>query len=276
MKTRFDLRLILVAPLLFLLAACSSSWRYDPITDVNDLEGRKVGVNLAWESDYLLSDRDDMQLFRYDETSDMIMALSYNKVDAIAMDSMSWAMLEKRSQGVEHVEEPFGSVGVIMFFGTDDEELAEDFNSYLKEFKQTDAYRDLVERFDSFDGLTTNSPDIPLTGTGKVINVSLNYTYYPRVWVEPRSDVPTGYDLEILKHYANDRNYQLNFIDSEYLNAIIGLLMGSADVFVGYLSDTYAEEARDIGLYVSDAMYMDPMYFVQKAQENIAVRTEEL
>ena len=65
---------ILVVIALFLLSGCITRWEADPITDINNLEGRRVGVNLSWEADYILTQRKDMELFRYDATSDMLMA----------------------------------------------------------------------------------------------------------------------------------------------------------------------------------------------------------
>ena len=96
-------------------AGCGSAgdWEYDPITDVNNLEGRRVGVNLAWESDYYLDGRDDMELVRYDTTADMIMALRYDKIDAIALDADSVKLLMSLSEGIEQVEGD-GAVGVVI------------------------------------------------------------------------------------------------------------------------------------------------------------------
>lgn len=87
-KIKYVLTAMLIISACLFSAGCGSAseWKYDPITDVNDLEGRRVGVNLAWESDYYLTGRKDMELVRYDSTSDMIMALKYDKIDAIALD----------------------------------------------------------------------------------------------------------------------------------------------------------------------------------------------
>ena len=123
---------------MLLIAACIVStgcgsavkWKYDPITDLNDLEGRRVGVNLSWESDYYLNGRKDMELVRYDTTADLVMALKYDKIDVIATDEDMVRLLLSSSTGLEVVEPSFAKVGSIMYFGSDDEELAEDFNEF--------------------------------------------------------------------------------------------------------------------------------------------------
>jgi hypothetical protein len=52
---------LLLFTVCFVCTGCSVGWKYDPITDVNNLEGRRVGVNLSWEADFFLEGRRDMQ-----------------------------------------------------------------------------------------------------------------------------------------------------------------------------------------------------------------------
>ena len=54
MKKREQLRLkmpVLACMLVLLLCGCSKAqWEYRPITDINNMEGRRVAVNLALEA----------------------------------------------------------------------------------------------------------------------------------------------------------------------------------------------------------------------------------
>ena len=51
--------LTVILCLFLLLSGCGHELAsYRPIEDVNDLEGRKIGVTLAWASDYVLSLRE--------------------------------------------------------------------------------------------------------------------------------------------------------------------------------------------------------------------------
>ena len=69
-----------------LLCGCRELQGYRPIEDIHNLDGRRVGVGLGYSTDYLLTGRDDMALMRYDSTADMLMALRYRRVDAIAAE----------------------------------------------------------------------------------------------------------------------------------------------------------------------------------------------
>ena len=67
--------LLYKAALLFMvlifLCACAKKEIVE-VDDVNDLHGLKVGVNVAWECDYVLTGRSDMEIYRYDMTADML------------------------------------------------------------------------------------------------------------------------------------------------------------------------------------------------------------
>jgi ABC-type amino acid transport substrate-binding protein len=257
-------------------AGCGNEWHYDPITDVNDLEGRRVGVNLSWEADYMLTGREDLEVVRYDTTADMIMALSSDKIDAMATDSMTCALIDSVSEGIEKVEPAFSDSGYMLYFGPDDKELADDFNSYLAEFKKTEDFKEFMERIKGFDGVNYKQADITLTGKGDTINVAVDTDGFPHNFYEPGKDEPVGYDIEALKRFANAQDYQLVFYPSTYNDAIAGLNNGLYDVYVGYIGSIYREEVKGSGLYTSDDLYEDKMYFLQKTQAKISGQLDDI
>ena len=131
------------------LTGCQQQWELDLITDVNNVEGGKVGVNLSWDADYVLTPRKDLQLYRCDSLADMMMALNYDKIDAIAIDDMSWIIIGKHSAGLKKIEPAIKKTGYTWFFN--DKELRDQFNEFLAEFKKTDTYAECREREKNFD-----------------------------------------------------------------------------------------------------------------------------
>lgn len=259
------------------LGGCGNSkseWEYHPITDVNDLEGRRVAVNLAWEADYLLSGRKDLTLIQYDSFADIILALGYDKVDAFAVDGLVWKLFQVNSNGLHRVEPPCGIVGYTAYFNPERAALMEEFNAFLADYRQTEAYADHMARLEAFDGLEYVGPEIPLTGTGETLRVATSAEEFPRAFLNPGEDVPTGFDIETLKRFANERNYQLEFYCTIYDDLMQGLQAGTYDLAIGYLSDVYREDIVDFGLLVSDSMDEIPVYFVEKTQQDIRVDME--
>ena len=259
------------------LGGCGNSkpeWEYHPITDVNDLEGRRVAVNLAWEADYLLSGREDLTVVQYDTFADIILALGYDKVDAFAVDGLVWKVFQANSIGLNRVEPPCGSVGYAAYFSADREPLMEEFNRFLEGYRQTEAYADHMARLEDFDGLEYVGPEIPLTGTGETLRVATMLEEFPRAFLAAGEDEPSGFDLEALKLFANEGNYQLEFYFTVFDDIMEGLRAGTYDLAVGYLSDVYREDIIAAGVLVSDPLDESPVYFVEKTQKDISVALE--
>ena len=269
--------LALVFALALGLSGCGETgWEYHPITDVNDLEGRRVAVNLAWEADYLLTGRKDLTVVQYDTFADIILALEYNKVDAFAVDGLVWKVFQANSSGLNRVEPPCGSVGYTVYFSGDRASLMEKFNAFLADYRRTEAYADHMARLENFDGLEYVGPEIPLAGTGETLRVATMAEEFPRAFLEAGEDVPSGFDMEALKLFAVEENYQLEFYYTTYEDIMQGLRLGTYDLAVGYLSDVYRTEVLDAGLLVSDLLDEIPVYFVEKTQREISVNLSEL
>lgn len=276
MRRRLASALLMLALAAALCACGRSSWQYRPIEDVNDLQGRRVAVNLAWETDYWLTQRRDLQVLRYDSLADMIMALRFDKVDAIAVDDLLWKLMESGSQGLHRVTPAFGASGYTLYFSPENTVLMNEFNAYLAAYRQTADYQDHLARLDAFDGQNYEGPDIALTGTGEVLRVAIDAAAFPRAFLEAGQSVPTGFDLEALKYFANEKNYRLEFFASNFEDIVYGLKAGVYDVGTGYLSDVYEADVLASGLYTSDALDTCGMYFIEKTQPDIFVNTEEL
>lgn len=267
MKAWIVKRIVLIC-MAMLLSACSSAWQPNKITDVNNLHGLRVGVNLSWESDYILTGRTDMEIYRYDTMADMMMALNYDKIDAIAADGILCKMLETATDGVERVEPAVAETGYVMYFDPNKKNLMEEFNAFLAEYKKTDEYRDFQERERNYDESTYDPPLIPQTGTGKTLNVAADPTCYPRAFFDADGNI-YGFDTEALIRFANAKNYHLNIMPVSLESAVIGLKNGAYDITVGYISDAYRLEAEEYGLLVSDPFTVTPLYFLQKTKPAI-------
>lgn len=265
MKLHFFIcRILAIITIVISFSGCSNQWQPDPIEDVNDLKGRRVGVNLSWEADYILTPRKDMEIFRYDSTSDLLLALQYNKIDAIAVDLLMWNLLEDNSTGLLHIEPAFATTGYTYYISGGREDIKDEYNDFLKQFKTTETYRDFIERENSFDGYYDY--DIPLTGTGKVLKVAMESASFPRSYLDPGETIPKGFDLEPLKHFANQYNYQLDFYPSYYDDIVLGLVNGLYDIGVGYLSEVYRSEVNGRNIFLADPFDEVPLYFVQKSE----------
>lgn len=271
-KHRRTIKCLLAAFLLLfpaMFGGCSAVRRTDPIADVSDLDGRRVGVGIACDTDYALTGRKDLTLVRYDELANILLALQYDKVDVMALDALLWRFTAASHKGLRAVEPAFATSGYTVYFRSEVSELRDEFNEFLSRYRQSEAFRDFEDRLGAFDGEHYNGPDIELTGTGRVLRVAVDAAGFPRSFAEADGHTPSGYDLEALKLFANEKNYRLSFVISGYDDMIYGLQAGNYDIAAGFLSDLRDDDSLSSYLCKSDSLYEVPLYFIEKTQDDI-------
>ncbi len=257
-----------------LLTACGTRWKASPIEDVGNLEGRRVGVEIACDTDYALTGRSDLKVVRYDSLPGILLALQYDKVDVMALDELRWRFTEASHSGLRCVTPAFATSGYIIYFSSELSDVRDEFNGFLADYRSSDEYVSFQSRIAAFDGKEYIGPEIPLTGTGRVLRVAIDASAFPRSFAEADGDVPSGFDLEALKLFANERNYRLEFTISSYDDMIYGLQGGVYDIAAGFLSDLRDAESLSTYLCVSDSLYEVPLYFIEKTQADIELIEE--
>ncbi|MCR5465474.1 MAG: transporter substrate-binding domain-containing protein [Lachnospiraceae bacterium] len=273
---RFSSACLLLSTVLLsvLLTGCGTRWKASPVKDPSNLEGRRVGVEIACDTDYALTGRSDLKVVRYDGLSGILLALQYDKVDVMALDELRWRFTEASHSGLRCVTPAFATSGYIIYFSSELNDVRDEFNGFLADYRSSDEYVSFQSRIAAFDGKEYTGPEIPLTGTGRVLRVAVDSSAFPRSFAEADGDVPSGFDLEALKLFANERNYRLVFTISSYDDMIYGLQGGVYDIAAGFLSDLRDAESLSTYLCVSDSLYEVPLYFIEKTQADIELIEE--
>lgn len=257
----------LILCLSLLLSGCGHELAsYRPIEDIDDLEGRKIGVNLAWPSDYILSPRDgeDLILYRYDTLADMLMALFYHQIDAVSVDLLDWMIMERTNGDALHrVEEPLAMDGFVAYMSSSREALRDDFNRFLAYYHQTEEFAELYDRILSFDGVSYE-PGAYLhpNGTGEKIKLAFFADCFPYCYTEPDGTI-CGYDIEIMRAFADYCNYDMEWIPTSEEDMYYSVETDRYDMGIGTISQSYAIEAERTGVYATDMYYELPLYLVE-------------
>lgn len=258
----------------FLLTGCGARWKASPIEDVDNLDGRRVGVEIACDTDYALTGRSDLKVVRYDSLPGILLALQYDKVDVMALDELRWRFTEASHSGLRCITPAFATSGYRIYFSSKLRDVRDEFNGFLKTYRASDEYASFQSRIAAFDGKEYTGSEIPPAGTGRVLRVAIDASAFPRSFAEADGDTPSGFDLEALKLFANERNYRLEFTISSYDDMIYGLQGGVYDIAAGFLSDLRDAESLSTYLCVSDSLYEVPLYFIEKTQADIELIEE--
>ncbi|MGN0405238.1 MAG: transporter substrate-binding domain-containing protein [Bariatricus sp.] len=223
-----------------LLAGCSGNTKDSTIQDVHHLDGQNVGVVLAWGPDYLLTGRDDLNLVRYNTVASMVTALCYGRVDAVAVEGVLAPEILRSVEGVRRLEEPIAVTGVTAIMATDQEELLEEFNAFIKEFQDTDEYKELVERSRDEDGYQYK--EVAYIGGGKPLKVGLSDDNYPFTYINFETGEYEGIDIEVLRYFANAYGYDVEFSGGTWEAMSMGVTYGKIDMGLSGISDLYRDD----------------------------------
>jgi len=212
------------------------------IGDVDHLTGQRIGCISAFEADYLLTDRKDMNLLRYDSEADAIVALCYRACDGVALVKSAAQYIQSKSTGLAISDEAVAHIGLTLLF-TIDNEFFDEFNDFIKEFRNSDDYAGFCERVEN--QVYTDGYDIyPETGTGKTIKIGYIPNYMPVVYLDAIYKVPSGSEVELMKRFANAYDYKIEWILTSEEIVSQQLVSREIDVYVGGYTDVYREEAE--------------------------------
>lgn len=257
---------ILCVLLILFLSACGGQFKsYRPIENVDDLGGRKIGVYMGLSADYILSPRDgkDLFLYRYDNNSDMLMALCYRQLDAIAVDSPTWAGMSQLDSGLRRTAEPITIDGYVMYTGDDRIALRDDFNEFIRAYRNTDEYAEMTDRIFRFDGSDYAWPEeLSCKCTGEKIVIAYDSECYPFCFLTSNGEAQ-GFDIELLYAFANAYDLQLELVGTTESDLYMGLDNGMYDMILGGISYVYSKEAEMSDIPVTDVYVDVPIYLVE-------------
>ncbi|MGN0317880.1 MAG: transporter substrate-binding domain-containing protein [Lachnospira sp.] len=254
---------LLAIVLLFVLSGCSQKHTYQPITDTDNFDGRRIGVSLVWSADYLLSDRDDMTLVRYDGLANLIMALRYGHVDAIAIERPFATDVMNCVSGLRVVEPSAGTGELVACVNCERTDVLEEFNQFASSFYGSSTFTELYNRLNS-DSYEYHKVE-PIEG-GKPLKVGLVTGYYPFCYIDSESGEFAGSEVEVVTRFANEYGYSIEFVDGIYSTIQMGIVNGEYDLAVGTFIENLRVDTELTGtVYLSQPYMQFEIVFIEVA-----------
>ena len=101
------------------------------IAGADDLEGKKVGVQLGTTGDIFAADIKDVQLEQYNKGMDAVQALANGMIDAVIIDNEPAKQFVAKAEGLTILEEEFVTEEYAIAVAKGNEELLDDINKAL-------------------------------------------------------------------------------------------------------------------------------------------------
>ena len=204
------------------------------ISSVEDLAGKKIGVQLGTTGDIYASDYEGDEagtvIERYNKGNDAIMALKQGKIDCVIIDSMPAQKFVEKNDDLMILEEDFALEEYAVAVSKDRPELTEAINKALAELKEEGILDQINANYIGDDTKGTCpyvSPEEVDRSNGTLI-MATNAAFEPYEYYD--GDTIVGIDAEMMQAVCDKIGYELKIEDIEFDAIINAVQSGKADV----------------------------------------------
>ena len=117
------------------------------IAGPDDLEGKKIGVQLGTTGDLYASDIKDAEVEQYNKGFEAVQATMQGKIDAVIIDSEPAKEFVVEAEGLKILDEAFTEEEYAIGIAKDNDELLEKVNKALKSLKESGKLDEIVAEY---------------------------------------------------------------------------------------------------------------------------------
>ena len=177
----------------------SAVFAADEIKSADDLEGKKIGVQLGTTGDADATEVKDATVERYNKGNDAVMALKQGKIDCVVIDSEPAKKFVEKNDDLEIVEDIFDKEEYAICLSKDNADLTKEFNEAPKDADHS-------------------------KGT---LTMATNATFQPYEYYD--GDKIVGIDADIAQAVCDKLGYELKIEDMEFDAIVNAVKSGKAD-----------------------------------------------
>ena len=123
-----------------------------PIKSIDDLDGKKIGVQTATTGDiYASDDYGEDNVKRFENGAAAVAALTANKVDCVIIDNEPAKSYVEANKGLKILDTEYAVEDYAICFSKDSEELQKKVNDALNELKKDGSIQKIVDKYINAD-----------------------------------------------------------------------------------------------------------------------------
>ena len=243
MKKKLELFIVLLT-LMFVGCGQSAANQASDVHGVDDLPGKKIGVQIGTVGDTYASDYEGDEagtvVERYSKGNDAVSSLKNGKIDCVIIDEQPAKEYVKRNSDLSILEEEFTLEEYAIVIAKGNDSLEEDINKALAEL-MADGTLDMIinhyinDEETEVEGLAYTSPEGLDYANGELV-MATNAAFPPYEYYNNNSIV--GIDAEMARAIADKLNKKLVIEDMEFDSIITAVQGGKADVGVAGMTVT--------------------------------------
>ena len=245
--------------------ATQSAEEQKPAT-YDDYNGKRMGIRTGSSFEKLtLEYFPDSEYSYYDTDSDLVTALSSNKIDGFLDDEPVAKMIHIEHNDVNLITKHLVDDDYCFGFQKDTErsnKIRTEFNETLGNLQKSGELAEMKTKWFSQDDSGKTYDDSPLTGENGTILVCVIPDKVPFSYMAGTDLV--GYNIELLTIFAREHGYKLEFETAPLASMLAGLSSGKYDIGAGTLSIT--EERKKV-IDFSDPIYKGGVVLLGRTDE---------
>lgn len=230
---------LLFAVVLFamLLAGCQSKGdgkQELKVNNVDELEGKKIGVQLGTTGDIYASDYEGDEagtvIERYNKGNDAIQALCQDKLDAVIIDEEPAKAFVNTNPELLILEEEFANEDYAICVSKEHPELTSAINDAIQELSKDGVLDSLKKNYMGTDEEKGQTPYVKkdVDRSKGTLVAATNAAFKPYEYYD--NGVITGFDVDMMQAVCDILGYELKMEDMEFDSIINAVQSGKADV----------------------------------------------
>ncbi len=214
------------------------------LTVLEDIADKRIGVFTGTVHDVFVSKKyPKAQIFRFDGSTDLIAALSGDKIDVAMFDNANAKLIMKRNKDLGLLTDDVFSLPLGVGFNKNNPGLRDEFNNFLREIKKDGTYDKIYKRWFEEDAEVAVMPKFKVQPTGKKLILGTSVNDLPHVSLMNGEYV--GFDIEMIQTFAQRNGYDIEFTSMLFPSLIPALASGKVDLISAGIAIT-EERAKKI------------------------------
>lgn len=225
------------------ITACTKDETKDEepaITKVDDLAGKKIGVQLGTTGDIYASDYEEQgsTVERYNKAADAVQALKLGKIDCIVLDENPAKKFVENSGELVILEEKFAVEEYAICIAKGNTELKEKINAAISQIKEDGTLESIVKNYigDDTKGKYPYEPKADAERKNGTLTMATNAAFEPYEYMQDGEI--TGIDVDMGWAICDILDMELKIENIEFDAIINAVQSGKADVGIAGMTVT--------------------------------------
>ena len=232
------------AAVVIVTATVSGCGSEEPITSLDQLEGKVFAVPSGTIADQLVLTRfEDAEFTYYDSALDCCLAVRDGKADAAAYDEPVLRNIAAKNEGLVVLDDMITVDQYGIAVALDNQELKATIDAVVQQLKEDGTYAQMLNRWLPAKGSPAAMPDIPLEGANGVLTVGTAPITEPFSFTAGDQEV-VGFDIELATYVARRLGKTLAVVSMGFDEMIPKVAAGEVDMIAACITITEERSQR--------------------------------